>query len=585
MKYLDKPSNFDKYPTTRVSGYKEEVFSGIKMIAQELKKRISEGAKTIVIETYVGVDERLLTELIDEIHPDHVIRSIDIFVDTQQMSQMLNRYVTDDRVYGIAYTGHWYDFVDETKLARVREDLVEFEGVTLVFGVGASYITKGDVLIYADMTIWEVQMRYRNDKISNFNVDNRDEDGIRKFKRGYFIDWRLSNRHKAELMPTMDYYLDSVNKDRPVMITRNAFENGLLTLLKQPFRTIPFFDEGLWGGQWMKEVCDVEDKSRINYAWSYNLLFQENEVNISFDDTRVNIPGYTVCLRYPKKLIGEKGFSRFGAEYPIRYDFLDTMEGGNLSLQVHPDTQYFQTNFGFHFTQDESYYFMDANEEDACMYIGLKTGATKEDVARDLKRAANGEIDFPAEKYVNKVPVKKHDHYHIPAGTIHCAGRNTMVLEISSAPCIFTFKLWDWGRVGLDGIPRPTHIDRGLEVIQWDKQTDWIKETCMFDPIVIESGNGYVEEKTGLHDHEFIETRRLWTTTKVLRKTRNETHALHLVSGREALIESTDGSFHPFVIHYAESVCIPATISEYTVQPYGDSEKEEIGLVTSFVRF
>jgi hypothetical protein len=241
MKYLDHPANFEKYPTTKVLGYKEEVFSGIKMIAQELKKRISEGAKTLVIETYVGVDERLLTELIEEIRPDHVIRSIDIFVDTHQMNQMLKRYVTDDRVYGIAYTGHWYDFVDETKLTKVKKDLAEFEGVTLVFGVGATYISKGDVLIYADMTIWEIQMRYRNDKISNFNGDNQEEDGIRKFKRGYFIDWRLSNRRKAELMPSMDYYLDSVNKDRPVMITRHAFENGLLTLLKTTVSDHPVF--------------------------------------------------------------------------------------------------------------------------------------------------------------------------------------------------------------------------------------------------------------------------------------------------------------------------------------------------------
>lgn len=585
MKYLDQPSNFDKYPTTPVHGCASEVYSGVKSIGNELKERIRHGAKTIVIETYVGVDERLLNELAEEIQPDQIIRSIDIFVDAQQMEKMLKRYVTEDRVYGIAYNGHWSDFIEQDRLEKAKAKLEGFDGVTLIFGVGASYISQKDILVYADMTIWEIQMRYRNDKISNFNVLNHQEDGIRKFKRGYFIDWRLSNRLKAQLMKTMDYYIDSVNKENPVMITRNAFEHGLETLLKQPFRTIPFFDEGLWGGQWMKEVCDVEDKSRINYAWSYNLLFQENEVNISFDDTRVNIPGYTLCLRYPKQLIGEKGFSRFGAEYPIRYDFLDTMEGGNLSLQVHPDTQYFQTNFGFHFTQDESYYFMDADERDACMYIGLKTGATKEDVARDLKRAAKGEISFPAEQYVNKVPVKKHDHYHIPAGTIHCAGRNTMVLEISSAPCIFTFKLWDWGRVGLDGIPRPTHIDRGLEVIQWDKQTDWIKETCMFDPIVTESGEGYTEERTGLHEYEFIETRRLWTKVKVLRKTGNETHALHLVSGREALIESPSESFKPFVIHYAESVCIPATISEYTIRPYGESENEEIGLVTSFVRF
>src|SRR5690606_33504074 len=98
-------------------------------------------------------------------------------------------------------------------------------------GVGASYISKGDILIYADMTIWEVQMRYRHDGITNFNVNNKNEDTIRKFKRGYFIDWRLSNRLKYHLFDNIDYYLDSVNKEKPVMITKDAFEGGLTQML------------------------------------------------------------------------------------------------------------------------------------------------------------------------------------------------------------------------------------------------------------------------------------------------------------------------------------------------------------------
>jgi hypothetical protein len=62
-----------------------------------------------------------LTELIEEIRPDHVIRSIDIFVDTHQMSKMLKRYVTDDRVYGIAYTGHWYDLLMRQNFQKLRQ--------------------------------------------------------------------------------------------------------------------------------------------------------------------------------------------------------------------------------------------------------------------------------------------------------------------------------------------------------------------------------------------------------------------------------------------------------------------------------
>lgn len=102
----------------------------------------------------------------------------------------------------------------------------------------------------------------------------------------------------------------------------------------------------------------------------------------------------------------------------------------------------------------------------------------------ELKRAAEkGEEIFPAEKYVNKIPVKKHDHVLIPAGTVHCSGKNTMVLEISATPYIFTFKLWDWRRLGMDGLPRPIHLDHGMKNIQ-AKAMDELKEKT-FDPYVM----------------------------------------------------------------------------------------------------
>lgn len=59
---------------------------------------------------------------------------------------------------------------------------------------------------------------------------------------------------------------------------------------------------------------------------------------------------------------------------------------------------------------------------------------------------------FDVDRFVNKWPAKKHDHFLIPNGTVHCSGAGAMVLEISATPSIFTFKLWDWGRLGLDGL-------------------------------------------------------------------------------------------------------------------------------------
>ncbi|MCJ7690523.1 MAG: mannose-6-phosphate isomerase, partial [Clostridiaceae bacterium] len=189
------------------------------------------------------------------------------------------------------------------------------------------------------------------------------------------------------------------------------------------------------------------------------------------------------------------------------------------------------------------------------------------------------------EKYINKFDAKKHDHFLIPAGTVHCSGNNSMVLEISATPFIFTFKLWDWGRLGLDGLPRPIHIEHGKKVIEWNRTTKWIKANLVNKTDLI-SDNGVIrEEKTGLHELEFIETRRFWSDKAVKHNTNNIVNVLNLVEGEEAIVESMNGNFDPFVIHYVETFIVPASVGEYTIRPYGKSEGKIIGVVKAYVRF
>lgn len=210
----------------------------------------------------------------------------------------------------------------------------------------------------------------------------------------------------------------------------------------------------------MKEVCDL-DREVPNFAWCFDCVPEENSLYLGFGDVRFELPSIDLVFAYPARLLGNPVYGRFGDEFPIRFDFLDTMEGGNLSLQVHPLTQYIQEKFGMHYTQDESYYMLDA-AEDATVYLGVKEGIEPEEMIDALNEAQESGC-FDAEKYVGRYPVKKHDHLLIPAGTIHCSGTNGMVLEISATPYIFTFKLWDWGRLGLDGRPRPINIKHGQE--------------------------------------------------------------------------------------------------------------------------
>jgi mannose-6-phosphate isomerase class I len=297
----------------------------------------------------------------------------------------------------------------------------------------------------------------------------------------------------------------------------------------------------------------------------------------------LELPSIDLLFRRPQALLGEAVHGRFGDEFPIRFDFLDTMGGGNLSFQVHPLTEYIQHRFGMHYTQDESYYILDARSG-AHVYLGLREGIDPSEMARALREAQAGGAPFPAERYANKWEARKHDHFLIPAGTVHCSGAESMVLEISATPYIFTFKMWDWGRLGLDGKPRPIHLDHGLANIQWDRTTAWVKRNLVNRVEPLAGGDGWREERTGLHEREFIETRRHWFSKIAPHKAGNGVNVLNLVEGEEAVVESPEGRFEPFLVHYAETFIVPAQAGEYTLRPHGPSEGRECATVKAFVR-
>jgi mannose-6-phosphate isomerase class I len=332
----------------------------------------------------------------------------------------------------------------------------------------------------------------------------------------------------------------------------------------------------------MEEVCDLPRNSP-NYAWCFDCVPEENSLLLGYGNTHVEVPAADVVFAQPRELLGDAVYARFGAEFPIRFDFLDTIGGGNLSLQVHPLSEYIQEQFGMHYTQDESYYILDA-ADGATVFLGLKENVKPVQMNEDLERAQRGELEFPVEKYVSRWPAKKHDHFLIPAGTVHCSGRNCMVLEISATPYIFTFKLWDWGRMGLDGKPRPIHLDHGAKSIQWNRTTEWIRSNLINHVVKIREGESWREETTGLHEREFIETRRHWFRGIVPHDTNGTVNVLNLIEGDEVVVESPCGSFSPFSIHYAETFIVPANIGPYTIRPFGKAVGTECATIKAFLR-
>ena len=579
MSYLNRKSNYDKYPVTKIEGYEGAGIVGYEDIVKNIRQKMTNNS-VIVVDCYPGVnDEEVLPALIEGIKPSCVVKSENIFYDEETLNTMMAAHLTRDRVRGVMYYGPMSDFVDETQRAYYEEKVKECTGVCLVYGVGASLITKGDILVYADIARWEIQLRYRKG-MPNFKCHNEKEDVLRKYKRGFFIEWRIADRHKKELYDDIGFYLDTNKENDPKMVSGEAFREGLKQISKRPFRLVPYFDPGVWGGQWMKLVCDLDPKEE-NYAWSFDGVPEENSIYLQYGDVVIESPAMNVVKYMPENLLGKKNYARFGAEFPIRFDFLDTMGGQNLSLQVHPLTEYIKSHFGMTYTQDESYYILDAGE-DGGVFLGLKENIDSEQMVKDLRTAQTGEIKFDAEKYINFFSAKKHDHFLIPAGTIHCSSSNCMVLEVSATPYIFTFKLWDWDRVGLDGLPRPIHIDDGEQVIQWDRTTGWVKENLVNHFEVIEKNDQYEEVKTGLHELEFIETRVITSKEKTFHDMKDGVNVLNLVDGPSAVIESITNEFPPFTLHYVETIIIPAAVKAYSIRP--EKENEEIKFIKAYVR-
>ncbi|WRK52863.1 hypothetical protein SD457_21975 [Coprobacillaceae bacterium CR2/5/TPMF4] len=139
----------------------------------------------------------------------------------------------------------------------------------------------------------------------NFKADNNDEDSLRKIKRGFFIEWRIADKYKMKVFEKVDYFIDSNQHGNLKMVTGNALRSGLKQIVKQPFRLVPYFDPGVWGGQWMKEHCGLDPKEK-NYAWSFDGVPEENSLYLRYGNVRIEIPAMDLVLYQPVELLGIK---------------------------------------------------------------------------------------------------------------------------------------------------------------------------------------------------------------------------------------------------------------------------------------
>jgi hypothetical protein len=275
-------SSYDKFPAVRLPpGH--QAWRGATAWAR-IGAEIDSGASLIAIDTYPGVELGELLAVLTEQFPNADVIDIEAVAakPIEQIDAMIANNLTDDRVFGVLNHQTLDAFYERDRLLEVAQKLRSSTGPVFVVGWGATLTPIAfDRIVLADMARWEIQQRQRAGA-PNWRCSNFDEDPIRKVKRGFFVEWRVADRHKRAIFDRIDYVLDTNASVRDAkLISAATFRAGLALAVRRPFRVVPFFDPGVWGGQWMREVFGLGDEP--NYAWCFDCVPEENSILLAVD--------------------------------------------------------------------------------------------------------------------------------------------------------------------------------------------------------------------------------------------------------------------------------------------------------------
>jgi len=461
----------------------------------------------------------------------------------------------DDPLFGKQFIGTLADFFDLQQLAEL-ETSARGE-CTVYFGYGAALLQCPGPLVYVDLPKNEVQFRSRAGALHNLGT-NTTIDAKAQYKRFYFVDWPVLNAHKGALVDQIDWFIDSQRPEEPTIIAGDELRDALDRLSHGVFRVRPWFEMGPWGGQWIKNHIPELPQEVPNYAWSFELIVPENGLMFSDGKHLLEVSFDWLMYRNAQAVLGDS-FERFGHAFPIRFNFLDTFDGGNLSVQCHPRNDYIREHFGEPFTQDETYYILDCLPGSE-VYLGFVEGVDPQEFREQLETSFRDSTEIDVKRYVNTEPTYKHDLFLIPGGTIHCSGVNNLVLEISATTYIFTFKMYDWLRMDLDGQPRPLNIDRAMDNLDFQRQGDRVAEEFVSHPVEISSGEDWRLDHLPTHREHFYDVHRWEFESEVTGSTDGSPQVMALVEGSRVIVE-TEQMRQQF--NYVETFVIPAAAGKY----------------------
>ena len=600
-----RTGGYDIYPYESLgSGH---IFSGYAGLALWISQQ-----KTVLIDGYIGIDwEELRSRITAELN---LLGIRGLWYETSAflkpagvIEEMVAPFLgTQGTVWGTRTTLTLGDYfrpelagmgTDTGGLRPGPVELTEGEGVTIIFGIGAGLCGWDAPILYVELPKNEIQYRMRAGSAGNLGRGTpaaREEGGAlheetpaEMYKRYYFVDWVVLNRHRQQIKSRIAVVADGQWGDDIHWMFAASVRKGLDNMSHNLIRARPWFEPGVWGGQWMKAHIPALNQQEINYAWSFELIAPENGLLFESDGYLQEV-SWDWLMEHDAGAVLGRDAERFGLEFPIRFDFLDTYAGGNLSIQCHPSLDYIQQQFGETITQDETYYILDCTP-DAGVYLGFHDDIDPAVFRADLEHSQVAGEAIDIQEYVMRLPSEKHALYLIPHCTVHGAGKNNLVLEISATPYIFTFKMYDWMRLDLNDAPRPINIEHAFHNLDFSRRGQRVREELVSKPVVLTGGRGgegrgseVVDvqiESLPTHEQHFYAIHRISFLKRAVIRTEGQCHLLMLVEGASITVKTKRG--REYRVHYAETFMLPAAAEEYELINH---HQEPVKIIKAFIK-
>ena len=222
-----------------------------------------------------------------------------------------------------------------------------------------------------------------------------------------------------------------------------------------PLRLKPILKEYVWGGRRLGELLGKPIGDGQTYAESWEVVDHPDGQSVVENGPLAGETLNTIAERLPKELYGRHAPQE---RFPLLLKFLDAQR--TLSVQVHPNDQQAALLDPPDLGKTEAWLVV-AAQPGAKIYAGLKSEVDRDALAEAV---AVGEC----ERCLHAFEPAEGDCIFIPAGTVHALGEGLVIAEIQQASNT-TFRLFDWNRMGIDGKPRPLHIEESLRVTDYER--------------------------------------------------------------------------------------------------------------------